>query len=607
MVHIGKILQSFRKEKNLNINQIAKGLCSINFLSKCEREEQIPDALLFEYLMERIGVSPEDFSIMATEEEYIFFAWREHVYDAIERKNWEELADLRKDCHVFEEDCNKNILHQMEYFIKGILAAVQNSDWKKASEYMKKAVIQTNPKFFQTLDTTVRLGTKELHMMLLYLYYGVLGQAIEKKTGKEMFYQLEKYILHNKMENYELAKIYPKLICISLHLFEEEIEVKDKICLCENAVTLLRATYKFYDIVELLGLYLSLLKQENSNQSSFYEKQYQTFLELHQRNHTNYDFAPEYIVYQKPKVYLITEYLYSKRMEKQLTQFELSEGVYEHPESYSRVERGVTKPFPRKLQLLVEKLDINWCRYRGELETDNPEVFRLRVKHRILDIENKRRESLHVLEEMESLLYMDNIVNYQYIESNKVIDKYFLNEIDGETACKMLRQYLQLTKQFDKETSYLVYYSQTEVELVAGIAQILCIEKKCEEGISLLNIMLEQMKRSKIGLEYHQNGVIFVLNVLSDIYFACGKYEKSNEILYYVYDVYMKFKKGSNLPKILDSLADNLEHMGDEYSSEYKSLYRQTYYVSDFFEIEYIKEFTKKYYSEYFETNINWY
>lgn len=607
MVHIGKILQSFRKEKNLNINQIAKGLCSVNFLSKCEREEQIPDALLFEYLMERIGVSPEDFSIMATEEEYIFFAWREHVYDAIERKNWEELADLRKNCHVFEEDCNKNILHQMEYFIKGILAAVQNSDWKKASEYMKKAVIQTNPKFFQTLDTTVRLGTKELHMMLLYLYYGVLGQAIEKKTGKEMFYQLEKYILHNKMENYELAKIYPKLICISLHLFEEEIEVKDKICLCENAVNLLRATYKFYDIVELLGLYLSLLKQENSNQSSFYEKQYQTFLELHQRNHTNYDFAPEYIVYQKPKVYLITEYLYSKRMEKQLTQFELSEGVYEHPESYSRVERGVTKPFPRKLQLLVDKLDINWCRYRGELETDNLEVFRLRLKHRTFFVENKWEEGFKILEQMENLMDMHQIVNQQYIESHKIVAMYFLGKTDAQTVSSKLRELLNLTKTIDNSTESLVYYSQTEIEIITYIAKMLCCQQKYEEGIFLIKTMLEQMNRSRVGLEYHKNGITFALRVLSDLYFSCKEYEMSIEVLNDVYNMYMKNKNGVAIPNVLDGIADNLEHISEVYNQEYKDLYRKTYYVADFYNIQYIKDSIEKHYKENFDRKIQWY
>lgn len=606
MVHIGKTLQSFRKEKKINMAQISNGLCSVAFISQCEREEQVPDALLFEYLMERIGVSPEDFSIMATEEEYIFFSWRERVYDAIERKDWTILRDLSEDCKILMEDCNENIVQQMEYFIKGILEAVENKNWKKAIQFLKKAIMQTNPDMFQTLNTEMKLGTKELHMMILYVYYGVQAKTIDKSVGKELFYQLEHYISYKNIENYELVKIYPKLICIGLHLFENEMEQTEKIRFCETAVSLLRSTYKFYDITELLHSYFLLLKQENSNQLSFYEKQYQNFVELYQRRNTSLDFQPEYIVYQKPKVYLLTEYLYSKRMEKNWTQLQTSEGIYE-PESYSRVERGITNPFPRKLQLLIEKLDINWCYYRGELETDNPEVYRLRRQHRILDIENKRKESLKVLEQMETLLDMDDIVNYQYIESSKIQDKYFLGEVDAETACEKLMECLLLTKKLDKETEYLVYYSQTEIELVASIAQILYKQKKYEEGISLLKMMFEQMTRSKVGLEYHQNGITFALSVLSDIFFACGEYQKSIKISNYVYDIYMKTKKGANLPKVLDAIADNLEHMREIYSEEYKSLYRQTYYIADFFEMQHIKKFIGKYYKENFDANMKWY
>lgn len=604
MVHIGKTLQSFRREKKMKMNQISKGLCSVSFISQCEREEQIPDALLFEYLMERIGVSPEDFSIMATEEEYIFFSWRERVYDAIERKNWDVLRDLSEDCKVLIEVCNKDIVYQMEHFIKGILEAVENENWKKASEYLKKAVMQTNPDLFQTLNTKTKLGTKELHMMMLYLYYDVQAESMDQNVGKELFYQLEHYLSHKNIEKFELAKIYPKLICIGLHLFENEMKQGEKICFCEKAVSLLRSTYKFYDITELLRLYIPLLKQEGSKELPFYEKQYQNFMELYQRNNTDFDFQPEYVVYQKPKVYLITEYLYSKRMEKHLTQLQISEGIYE-PESYSRVERGVTRPFPRKLQLLIEKLDINWCYYRGELETDNPEVYRLRIKHRVLNINNQRKESLEILEQLEALLDMDSVVNFQYIESHKILAKYFLGEAEAKTVCEKLNQLFYLTKTLDTETEYLVYYSQTEVELVANIAKMLCMQKKYEEGIFLLKTMFEQMTRSKIGLEYHQNGVVFALSVLSEIFFACGEYKMSNKVLGYVYDIYMKTKMGENLPKILDGIADNLEHLGEEYSQEYKSLYRQTYYIADFYEMQHIKKFIGKYYTERFETDIN--
>ncbi len=606
MVHIGKTLQSFRKEKKINMAQISNGLCSVAFISQCEREEQVPDALLFEYLMERIGVSPEDFSIMATEEEYIFFSWRERVYDAIERKDWTILRDLSEDCKILMEDCNENIVQQMEYFIKGILEAVENKNWKKAIQFLKKAIMQTNPDMFQTLNTEMKLGTKELHMMILYVYYGVQAKTIDKSVGKELFYQLEHYISYKNIENYELVKIYPKLICIGLHLFENEMEQTEKIRFCETAVSLLRSTYKFYDITELLHSYFLLLKQENSNQLSFYEKQYQNFVELYQRRNTSLDFQPEYIVYQKPKVYLLTEYLYSKRMEKNWTQLQTSEGIYE-PESYSRVERGITNPFPRKLQLLIEKLDINWCYYRGELETDNPEVYRLRLKHRAVSIEGKWEEALRILEQMEKFLNMESAINYQYVSSHKILAMYFLGRVDVETVSLKLKKFLVLTKAIDGDTEHLVYYSQTEIELVTYIAKMLRDQQKYAEGISLIKTMLEQMSRSKVGLEYHKNGITFALRVLSDLYFSCGEYQMSINILNDVYDIYMKTRNGDAIPNVLDGIADNLEHMGEVYCQEYKKLYRETYYVADFYNIQYAKKFIEKYYTENFDADMKWY
>ena len=70
------------------------------------------------------------------------------------------------------------------------------------------------------------------------------------------------------------------------------------------------------------------------------------------------------------------------------------------------------------------------------------------------------------------------------------------------------------------------------------------------------------------------------------MYFSIGNYEKSLEILHYVYRIYIKNKNTSNLANILDAIADDLEHMGERYSEDYKKLYRQAYYVADFSDID---------------------
>lgn len=459
---------------------------------------------------------------------------------------------------------------------------------------------------FETLESDISLSVMELHILLLYLYSGMKAKEIEVKTGKHLFYQLENYIHEGRMELEEQAKIYPKLVCIGLQMFENDMEFTEKMLLCKKAITLLRVTKTFYDITDVLGMYLPLLKMIQNKEVPFYEKQYEVYCDIFIQGKTQVEFRPEVMVFGKPKLYIMSEYLSSKRKEKGLTQEQVSDLIYE-PSNYSRVESGKTKPFPKKFQALAESLDIYWCYGRGELETDNPEVYRLRKKQRIASMEERWMDNLEILKEMQIHLDMDNVINYQYIENCKCKAKYYLREISSEEAYMRLKFLLELTRKIDIDTECLVYYSQTEVEIVSDMAQILRKQKKYEEGICLLETILAQISRSKVTFEYQWNGICFALRVLSGLYFSIGNYEKSLEIANYVYGIYVKNKDTINLPHMLDAIADNLEHMGQQYSKKYKKLYCQAYYVADFLEIENVKRIMDNYYKENFDENIVWY
>ena len=95
--------------------------------------------------------------------------------------------------------------------------------------------------------------------------------------------------------------------------------------------------------------------------------------------------------------------------------------------------------------------------------------------------------------------------------------------------------------------------------------------------------------------------------MLSGLYFEIEQYEKSLEIVEYVFKINMKIRDGGNLPTILDGIADNLEHMGERYSEKYKQLYRQTYYIASFYGVKDVEYLAKKYYENNFEQNYVWY
>lgn len=107
--------------------------------------------------------------------------------------------------------------------------------------------------------------------------------------------------------------------------------------------------------------------------------------------------------------------------------------------------------------------------------------------------------------------------------------------------------------------------------------------------------------------DYRWSGIEFVLRILADLYFGAQKYEEANDIVNYVKRRNLKQQEAICLPHLLDSMADNFEHMGEQYSEIYKKLYCQTYYVTDFYGFRDFFEFIEKYYREKFDSNIKWY
>ena len=102
MIQSGEIIRFFRKEKNIKMKELCMGVCTTAFMSQIENCQKIPNAILFEFLMQRMGVSSDEYAIMSNEDEYVYFMWREKVYNAIENKEWNNLKELLQDMETLD-------------------------------------------------------------------------------------------------------------------------------------------------------------------------------------------------------------------------------------------------------------------------------------------------------------------------------------------------------------------------------------------------------------------------------------------------------------------------------------------------------------------------
>lgn len=601
----GKMLSRFRKERQLKLRQISEGLCDTVILQNFEKELRIPDILLFERLLERMGVSPEELSLMANEKEYEYYLWREQVCEFLENKNWDELKKILN-LEIGKTGLfNLKLETQFLAYVQGLYLGFLKKH-EQAAFQMKYAAEQTIPQLFAVLDEDVLLSTMEVHCLLLYLYYGVKGKIIKREEGKKIFFSFEKFLYNGKIDSCEKVKCYPKLICSGFYLFADTIRERDWLLFCEKAIQMLRENKSFEDVTELLRLYIPLLEKRESRELEFYKKQYEVFCDLLEGEGISTEFQPEFLNRSKLKVYLLSEYFRAKRIEKNMTQRMVSEEICE-PESYSRIEKGIRTPTPNNYKKLVQKLDIGWCYYRGELDCDELKAFELRRKQRIAMIEGRYYDSLDFLEDLEECLDMKSVVNYQYLTFLRCVILCRLGKMSIEEATEKLQELLYLTQEMKAEETQLIYYSQTELEIIAHLAQLFRKQGKYEDGIKLCEKVIKQMQNGKVGFEYQWSGFAMVFCALSNLYFKIGKYKLTIEIREYVKCKEMKKREASIICNNLDAIADALEHMGKQYSQEYKKLYRFTYYMADFFKNERIIDFAKKYYEDNFDKDIKWY
>lgn len=601
---LGETLYRLRIERGIESKQICEGLCDEATLSRARNDARAMDSLLFESIIGRMGASFEEFTLMVSESEYAYRQWQEDVYVAIEDTKWDDLRHLLDFDIKGKAWINEKIQKQFYHYAKGIYIGSQMR-YAEAFGELRSAGEYTIQKQNLHVKTTY-LNTMELHILMLSLFYGVKGKVIDVASAKVRFDNLASFIFDGLLDINEKAKVYPKLVCIGLHCLGDRMSEVERLSLCEKAVNLLRQNKTFHDITELLRLYIPMLERSNSKEIGFYKKQYEVFCDLLQSENIDIDFRPEVLGVRKPKIYLTHEYLSSKRHEKGLTQESLSEGICE-PETYSRVERGKRAPSRKNFKALAERLDISWALYRGEIVSDNFKAYELRRLQRRAAIEGRWKESLALTRELETCLDMSIVENYQYVKCHEYVMCCRLGEMHIEEACAKLRDLLSLTQKMDIDIFKLVYYSQIEMEIAAHLAQLHRERSKYAEGIQIIETILNKMANSKLNYEDQWNGFSLLFRVLASLYFARNEYDIAIQISKYVKRNIIKRREGANIHEVLDELADNLEHKGEQYSYEYKKLYCYTYYVADFYKNEFVASYAKKYYEQKFEPNMKWY
>ncbi|MFR8019378.1 MAG: helix-turn-helix domain-containing protein [Mediterraneibacter gnavus] len=81
-------LRKEREKRGISQERLCRGVCAVSALSRYENGERIPDRLLMNTLIERLGKSSDKLVTMISCQEYAYFEWKSKVKETLRKKKY---------------------------------------------------------------------------------------------------------------------------------------------------------------------------------------------------------------------------------------------------------------------------------------------------------------------------------------------------------------------------------------------------------------------------------------------------------------------------------------------------------------------------------------
>ena len=413
-LNIGRLLYGIRTKYEMNVKDICRGICSPSSYCMYENGEIVPDILLVNMFLDRMGFGILGLTAYISEKEVVYFKWKESTRACIRNENYKKLGMLLEHMPTGNVSLNKKIREQYAWFIKGIVAEKDTADLKKATECYEKALECTCGFLIKSQKIEGTFSVREIHIYAIYLNLLCKVNPKEKEEVISRFYQLMQYVNVHYVEEQQKVKIYPLLVCLWGNLVIEGKDTEGSFEIFEKTLELLRKQKSLYCLLEIMRLHILVGLKEKRDMSKEQEdiKILQSFFEEFGCQAQSQIYVP-----QANEIMLehVGQYLSTERKKVNYTQEKISDGICS-VESYSRIENG-RKPTRNNYKALTEKIGTENRYYIELVNTGNIDALLLRreISYELFMEKNERLPEL--LEELKTVLGEKEVAkNRQYLE-----------------------------------------------------------------------------------------------------------------------------------------------------------------------------------------------
>lgn len=604
---ISEILTILRTEKRLVQDKLCLGLCTKSTYSKYERGERIPDRLLLNAMLQRMGKNPDKLETMLTAEEYDYFCWKKKVITAVIDEDIVALQKLLEEPTAIDIIINENLQQQFLYQMQVVVESRTEGNVERCIRLLEQAVEFTMPEIKIYEMEHYLISVEEMELLLRLMDFYIRGK--HEKEAVTILARIVGYIDKYYDDNEIKLKIYPKAVKLLVPFLLEEQKQLEAMLLCEKAIKLLCWQGVLFDLVDLLEWYLKCSKGiGRTEQVIRYEKQLWALKEVYKEYGIDKNQMGNSLQsYSNQERYLVDEVIKKCRVEKAMSQEVLSEGICT-PETLSRIESGNRGPNTRNFRALMEKLETGLDYYNGGLDTND---FLLLEKKLELDRAislSKWEEAHQMLNVLKEQLDMSRPQNKRIIQADencilfnegKLGLKEFLKSCEQAIGCE--------NEKWRTEAFWNQFFTGYKVRIMNFIACIYRVDNQHDNAIFILEHVLEQLVNSKVELEDRSRSSMLVIGNLSSWYGASGQLEKCIETCEAGIKLCIKCGRAMSLGEFFGNKAEAMNEKAGSATEKSRHYLRWAYYISDLIEARSTTAYTDTYYRSQYESDAVWY
>lgn len=567
-INFHSFLNVMRQITGVTLEQVCDGLCSVSMMKRIESGERLPEKLMRDRILARMGVSLEGYEDYLPTEEYEHWLMRQRIVKNIEKR---ELDEAWRCLEKYREHGEQNVVaKQFCEAMKLMLLQLQDVSPARRAEVAERAVRLTMPRIDNGLSEYMLLSEQEINLLIEFVwlceYPGGPEQEFEWRCRQ--YKDILHYIEQSHLDIHCRAMIYPKVVyylCeIILEKARTEENIKFGIHICNQAIEVLRNSAKLYYFVELVEVFERLANEQfevlrksarieemKQIQASLAEKLSwrEVMMGLYTEHEVNPYMTDFCYMYWEEESYCIGDVIRIRREMFGMTKAQLCEGICSE-KTLTRIEHKRAKTQMPIVRALFERLGLCAEYIRARVISSDYEVLQLAEKcaqyennYKIIDWES-------CLDELEQKLCLDIPQNKQVVMHSRYFLRLHKKELTKEEWKRRIIGVIEYTIPLEcamkPGEKFLTREEYTYIRNVGVVSE----PEKDNPYMLLVKEICEQEEKDDKETRYigkYEFLVSGLIGYLGDV----GKYDESNTMSTRLVKKSLVLRRSGNLARAL--------------------------------------------------------